>query len=101
MKVNDAYKNEIHNLNLRNPIEFNAIRPKYDGFKHSFYNRTINAWNHLKIDDKQITDAAIFKSGVYDGSIDTAISYRAYIRRVGISSLISTVEDRTPIYTYH
>ena len=68
---------------------------------HSFFNRTIHMWNNINRQYKQITDPTIFKDGLYDGSMNVINSYHAYIRRLGISSLISAADLSATTYTYH
>ena len=99
--VNESYINDNTNNNLRNNNSYKMQIANHDGYKHSFFNRTIHMWSNINQQYKQITDPTIFKDGLYDGSMNVINSYHAYIRRLGISSLISAADLSATTYTYH
>ena len=99
--VNQSYIKESTDNNLRNYNSYILQRSNYDGYKHSFFNRTIHMWHNIDQQYKQINDSTIFKESLYDGNMNVTKSYHAYIRRLGISSLISAAEISAPTYTYH
>ena len=79
--------NDNTNNNLRNNNSYKKQIANTDGYKNSFFNRTIHMWNNIDQQYKQIIDPTIYKDGLYDESINVINSYHAYLRRLGISSL--------------
>ena len=99
--MKEPYINENVNSNLRNSNKYKLQYALTENYKHSFFNRAIHMWNNIDRQYKQISDPTIFKTSLYDGSMNVTESYQAYIRRLGISSLISAMEISNPTYTYH
>ena len=101
VNIKDCYINPTSYTNLRNNSCYNIQRHNYESYKHSYFNRTIVAWNVLDKRWREINDPTIFKESLYDGRMNAEPSYHSFIRRLGISSLIYQLEHSSPNITHH
>ena len=90
------HNNNRNNINLRNESQTQPSLARYEGYKHSFFNRSITAWNRLDKSMQQIEDTEKFIESLMNKSYHAEKHYNDYIIRLGINSLISDLEDTFP-----
>merc|ERR1712055_706771 len=102
INVPETYKtNNEHIIDLRNTSCYKIHNARYDGYKHSFFNRSIFIWNQYNEDITMTTDTETFINMIKDGTEISNKYFHQYIKRLGINSLNNDLNILDTTYTYH